>query len=281
MRYTVLGSTGFIGRHLVMHLQSLGHDVLAPARDAQNLAGQDLGHVIYAIGLTGNFRQKPDETIDAHVTTLQRLMQGADFQSWLYLSSTRVYGHLADDETAHENAALSVTPGADSLYDLSKLLGEAFCAAQDNPAVRVARLSNVYGAEQSTHTFLGSVMQELAATGKVEIGEDPQSAKDYIAIDDVVAMLPRIAEKGQHRLYNLAAGCNTTHAQISSLLASAGYGVGFRAGAARRAFPQIDTTRLSTEFGYYEPRNLTDDLPLLMQAFKNIYTVEKAGDVKQ
>ena len=280
MRYTVLGSTGFIGRHLVMHLQSLGHDVLTPARDVQSLAGQDLGHVIYAIGLTGNFRQQPAETIDAHVTTLQRLMRGADYKSWLYLSSTRVYGGLAEGAAAQEDAPLSVKPGADSLYDLSKLLGEALCTAQDNPAVRVVRLSNVYGAEQSTHTFLGSVMQDLVTTGKVEIGEDPQSAKDYIAIDDVVTMLPLIAEKGAHRLYNLVAGRNTTHAEIAELLTAGGYHVAFRQGGAKRAFPQMDATRLATEFGY-NPRHLTDDLPLLMQAFKNIYNVAKAGGVKQ
>lgn len=279
MRYTVLGSTGFIGRHLVMHLQSLGHDVLTPARDVEGLTGQDLGHVIYAIGMTGNFRQQPAETIDAHVTTLQRLMRGAVFESWLYLSSTRIYGGLDTEVAADEDCALTVTPEADRLYDLSKLLGEAYCLAQDNPAVRIVRLSNVYGAEQSTHTFLGAVMHDLAATGSAEIGEDPQSAKDYVSIDDVVTMLPLIAAKGKQRIYNLAAGRNTTHAEIANLLKQAGYTVDFRPGGAKRVFPQIATARLKAEFGY-APRFLADDLPLLMQAFKNIYNIARAGGAK-
>jgi nucleoside-diphosphate-sugar epimerase len=280
MRYTVLGSSGFIGRHLVMHLQSLGHDVLTPARDIADIAGQSLGHVIYAIGLTGNFRQKPAETIEAHVTTLQRLMQGADFTSWLYLSSTRVYGGLAAGEVATEDTKLSVVPGMDGLYDLSKLLGEAFCAAQDNPRVRTVRLSNVYGAEQSPHTFLGAVMQDLAAKGSVDIGEAPSSAKDYIAIDDVVTMLPQIAEKGQHRLYNLASGRNTSHQEVANLLTETGYKVTFREGGVKRIFPPIDVARIKHEF-QYAPRHLTDDLPLLLKAFENLYGFAKTGEIKQ
>jgi nucleoside-diphosphate-sugar epimerase len=280
MRYTVLGSSGFIGRHLVMHLRSLGHDVLTPDRNETSLSGQDLGHVIYTIGLTGNFRQKPGETIDAHVTKLQQMMKDASFKSWLYLSSTRVYGGLAEDKTAKEESRLSVMPGLDGLYDLSKLLGEAFCMAQENPAIRAVRLSNVYGAEQSAHTFLGAVLQDLVKKGHVEIGEDPQSAKDYISIDDVVTMLPQIAEKGGHRIYNLARGKNTSHAEIADILTKSGYNVSFRKCCSKRVFPRVDVSRLTDEFDY-APRDLSDDLPLLMKAFENLYGFANTGDMKK
>lgn len=274
MRFTVLGSTGFIGRHLVMHLQSLGHDVLAPARDAQDLRGQDLGHVIYAIGLTGNFRQQPAETIEAHVTQLQRLMHGADFLSWLYLSSTRVYGGYDGTAAVREDARLTVHPGLDGLYDLSKLLGESYCLAQENSTIRVVRLSNVYGAEQSTNTFLGSVMRDLAQNGEVEIGEDAGSAKDYVAIDDVVSLLPEIAQSGKQRLYNIASGINTTHGALADIWTTCGYRVNFRENGEKRVFPPIDISRIQREFGA-SPRHITDDLPLLMQAVRNLYNVKE------
>jgi len=267
MIFTVLGSTGFIGRKMVEHLRARGHDVETPARDVQTLRGKKLGHVVYAIGLTGDFRQKPAETIDAHVHTLQRLMDGADFDSWLYLSSTRVYGGLPEGTIAMEDAALPIRPSADTLYDLSKLLGESICLGKDNPAARVARLSNVYGDGQSPHNFLGSVVEDAANKGSVTIGEAPQSSKDYVSIDDVVSVLESIALKGRERLYNVASGNPVTHQQIANTLQGGGCKVDFSAGAKTRTFPVIDTQKIKKEFGW-SPRLVTNDLPSLIEQAK-------------
>ena len=122
VKFTVLGGRGFIGRHLVGRLQAAGHEVTVPPRDALPDPDTCMGHVVYAIGLTGDFRTRPYDTIDSHVITLARWLQMGRFLSWLYLSSTRVYGAAAD---TREEAHLSVLPGPDGLYDLSKLLGEA------------------------------------------------------------------------------------------------------------------------------------------------------------
>jgi nucleoside-diphosphate-sugar epimerase len=263
MRFTIFGGSGFIGRHLSEYLRHQGMEVNTPGRGSDMPRGENLGHVIYAIGLTGNFRQRPDAAIEAHVCLLQRMFSQADFDSWLYLSSTRVYGNLPSGESAAENAKLRVSPGADSLYDLSKLLGESILLGRDDASVRVARLSNVYGAGQSTDTFLGSVLAELTATGGVVIREAPSSSKDYIAIGDAVTLLCKIAIGGRHRLYNVASGVSVTHRQLAEGLAKCGLTAEFADNAQVRTFPVIDTNRVREEFGAVS-HSLLDDLPALV-----------------
>lgn len=260
MKFTILGSTGFIGSTLVHYLKTKGHEVATVARDVKTLAGQKLGHVIYAIGMTGNFRAHPDAAIEAHVNVLQRLMQNADFESWLYLSSTRVYRGAKD---THENSVLSIHPDADTLYDLSKLLGESICLSHKNPAVRVARLSNVYGIGQSTHTFLGSILQDLKKNGASVIGESENSSKDYISINDVCDILESIALHGKERIYNVASGVPVLHRALAEKIRSVSYKVDFAENGTFRPSPHIDIRRIQ-EFGA-TPRSLLDDLSSLLK----------------
>lgn len=267
-RFTVLGSTGFIGHHLVTHLRACGYEVLTPGRDT-DLIGHVLGHVIYAVGLTGDFRQRPFDTVDAHVGLLSRLLQLASFDSFLYLSSTRVYGGLAPDRLAQEEMALPQQSTIDGLYDLSKMLGEALCLALPNSAIRVVRLSNVYGLGQSPHTFLHMLLAELQCNAEVVISEAAESTKDYVAVADVVELLPQISLSGRKRLYNLASGRNLSHRELADCLqALTGCAVRFAHGVRKRSFPRIDVTRVTSEF-YWCPRNLLLDLPKLLSVHCN------------
>ena len=75
MRFTVLGASGYIGRHLVPHLRALGAEVWAPAKGELTGLDQPLGHVIYAVGLTAGFRTRPYDTVQAHVGWLAQLLQ--------------------------------------------------------------------------------------------------------------------------------------------------------------------------------------------------------------
>lgn len=264
MRLTVLGGRGFIGRHIVAEARARGLEVVVPARDARPDPAEDLGHVIYAIGLTADFRTRPFDTVTAHVGVLADWLKTGRYDSFLYLSSTRIYGRLVGRGPATEEAALAVVPGLDGLYDLSKLTGEALCLADPRPTLRVARLSNIYGPGMSPSTFLGSILQELRRTGKVVIGEDPASCKDYMHVADAARLLLEIAIGGRARSYNVASGLSTRHDAIAQLLAAQhGWRVDFAPNAPRRLFPAINTERIAGEFAY-APRRLTDDLGALL-----------------
>lgn len=265
MKFTILGSTGFIGRNLVSHLTSKGHEVYLPPRDTASFADHpDLGHVIYSIGLTGNNRQKPYETIDAHVTLLIKLLSTAKFESWTYLSSTRLYGGIPAGAVVDEQTPITLVPNGDSIFDVSKMLGEAVCDRLNLPQVRSLRLSNVYGLGQSTHTFLGSVLDTLKNTGEVTIQEGASSSKDYIAIQDVVRLVEAVAMGGKQSLYNISSGIPVTHEAIASALNNLGKGlkVNINPQGLTRAFPIISNNRIATEFGF-KPRDFLSDLAAL------------------
>ena len=265
--FTVLGAGGFIGGHLAAHLRAAGHRVATPDRAAAP-AKVAAGHVIYCIGRTADFRRRPFDTMDAHVSVLLDLLRAGRFRSVLFLSSTRVYGIGGG---GREDEPIKVDPNRpDDLYNISKLAGEALCLTDPRPTVRVARLSNVYGAGMPAENFLSQVL-DAAAKGCLEIGEAPESSKDYIAVEDVCRALERIARSGAERLYNIASGVNLTHGELAAALARAtGTAPRFRAGAATRAFPRVDTTRLSALFtdapdGPWSPRCLLDDLDALLR----------------
>jgi len=264
MKFTVLGGRGFVGSHVVQHLERQGHTVDVPSRDLADLTNKDLGHVIYAIGLTGDFRKRPFETVDAHVCLLAKLLQTCQFESWLYLSSTRVYAALDLEKSANEESPLLVRPGMDSLYNLSKMMGESLCLACPNPSIRVVRVSNVYGAGISTDTFLGSVIDDLRQHAHVTVNESPDSGKDYVAVDDVSTLLETISLRGEERLYNIASGRLVTHKELFGKITKlTGFTASFPSNSLTRTFPVVDISRVSAEFGF-RPKNLLDTLGLLL-----------------
>lgn len=249
MNFTIFGGEGFIGRNLARYLQAQGHTVSLPGR-AEEVTGRELGHVIYAIGLTADFRTRLFDTVEAHVCKLARLLFTTRFDSWLYLSSTRVYGGLPFDEVASEHKSLPVSPGLGGVYDISKLLGESLCIAHPLDTVRVIRLANVCGCGQRGD-FMASLIDELMHSGKVVIREASESAKDYITLNDVLPLLEKIALFGRERVYNLASGVSVTHGELAARLTElTGGTIQFAENAPCRRFPAIDISRIKNEFDF-------------------------------
>lgn len=249
MKFTVLGANGYVGSHLATYLREKGHECLTPTRDDASIFSQPLGHVIYCIGLTADFRYRPYDTARAHVGVLTEVLEKCNYESLLYLSSTRVY---ARSQTASEDSLLYTDPtnGSD-LYNLTKMTGEALCFATSSEKVRVVRLSNVYGDDWGSENFLASVVRDAVEKKHVLMRTSPASAKDYVYIGDVVEMLPEIALHGQQRLYNLAAGRNVNNRDLlDELAALTGCSVAYAAQAPTIIFPLVSINRLVREFGF-------------------------------
>lgn len=261
-QFTVLGATGVIGQALVSHLRRAGHKVWAPTRHDPDIWNRPLGHVIYAIGVTADFRSRPLDTVEAHVCQLRKCLQSARFESLLYLSSTRVYAGCPDGSRAIESAPLMVSPHQPSdLYNLSKLMGESLCLQAGIPGVRIARLSNVVGGQdEETENFIPSILRE-ARSGRVLLRSHPDSAKDYIHINDVVHLLSAISMQGTHTSYNVASGRQLTHEQwLSALSELTRCRVEIQPQAPLLSFPAIDISRIQSEFEF-SPQNPLEALP--------------------
>jgi nucleoside-diphosphate-sugar epimerase len=263
--FTILGAGGFIGAALVAWLESQDHVVHAVTRaslPALLFGRRPAGHVIDCVGLTGDFRSRPLDTAEAHVGLVARCLSEMRFQSFLLLSSTRVYSRAS---ATREDSALPTVPADPSdLYNLTKLAGEALCLANRRPDIRVARLSNVYSAGMPAETFLGQVLREGQSTGSVVFRQSAASAKDYVSLSAVVRLLPAIAAAGRQRLYNVAAGDNTSHATIADRLTElTGWPTSFDMDAPTVRHLPIDTTRLQDEFGPTSS-DLSADLPTML-----------------
>jgi cephalosporin hydroxylase/nucleoside-diphosphate-sugar epimerase len=268
---TVLGSSGFIGAHLVRYFRKNKIEHQAPAR-YERLAGRDLGHIIYCIGLTGDFRDRPFDAVEAHVSKLLETIRGTKFDSILYLSSIRLYG--GSRGVARESDDLRFNPAdVEDIYSLSKATGEAVVLAL-GPKGRVARISNVYGVEQR-ESFLGTIIQEAIREGTITLRSSLESERDYISIDDLVPLLVGIATAGRQQIYNIAGGENITNREVTAAISAlTGCSVSVVPGAPTTGFAHIDCSRVFQEFGV-SPARVLDDLPRLVAAARGVSEPKK------
>ena len=260
-RATVFGAAGFVGSALAAALAEQGWQVNAlTGRERPSGA---LGHVFFCAGTTSDFRTRRFDTIEAHVTLVANLLKTAEFDSFVYLSTTRIYRGA---ESGREETSLHVNPNEPhDLYNLSKLTGESICLTDPRPMVRIARLSNVYGAADRSENFLTSVLRDAIDVGRVHIGIAPEHAKDYVALEDVVTALARFPDRATSRLINLASGVSVTNRRIATRVAEL-TGADFSFGDDRGLdFPVLEVPRLRDELGVV-PRQLDDALPELVAA---------------
>lgn len=257
---TIFGAAGYVGSALASYLESNGRKVVRITRENLAEIPNDLGHVVYAIGLTSDFRSRTFETVDAHVLVLSNLLKQKRFESFTYLSSTRVY---RSSQSTDEHAQLIVDPrDPNDVYTLSKLLGEAIVLHAHPDKGRVCRLSNVYGGRDRSQNFLTSVISSARMQGAVEIRQSYKSAKDYIHINDACCAIEAVALHGVDPIYNVAAGENTSHRQLARALASAGVKVSF-GDEEPVIFEQIRIDRLKNLISWM-PKRLIEQVPGLL-----------------
>lgn len=261
---TIFGAAGFVGGALAERLIADGWHVDA-VRGREWPTGP-LGHVFFCAGVTSDFRTRRFDTMDAHVSLAARVLREGELLSFVYLSSTRVY---KDAASGAEDATLLVNPtDATDIFSASKLAGEALCLSDSRAEVKVARLSNVFGAADRSDNFLTSVMRDALAKGHVDIGLCAQQAKDYVAIEDVVTALARFPERARSRVINVASGVPVANGQIGARLSDltgATFTFGDNPGP---LFPPIEVARMRAELGVV-PQQLEDKLAPLVAALRD------------
>lgn len=231
------------------------------ASNTTDLARHDLGIVFYCIGLTGDAYRRPFDTVAAHVEKLSEVLRLCRFEQLVYPSSTRLY---LGAPTGSENETLRIDPlDPGRLFNLSKAAGESLVAESNRPA-RIARLSNVYGSDWESENFLPTIVCAACREGAMTLRDAPESAKDYVHIQDAVDALIHIAVEGSHRLYNVASGRNVTHGELATRLREV-TDCTVEAGSQPRTivFPTIDIARLRSEF-LFAPRSVLADVPWLV-----------------
>jgi nucleoside-diphosphate-sugar epimerase len=263
VRITVIGARGFIGSAIAAHAERAGHDVVACSHDA--VPETELGTIVYCSGVAWGADAAPLEAYELHAAVPLRLLQTRDYDRAVYVSSTRVYDR--SPATTEDTPAAILTAVAGDVYAASKLAGEGIVLAA-KPQNRVVRASNVYGASLRSQLFLSDIVRQAVRTGCIDLRSSLDSSKDYISVDDLAALVLRIAAGSRERVYNIAAGCNTTHAAlIEAIVGSSRVQVRVPDDAPTVNVPEIDVSRVMEEFSFV-PRDVVDDIPDLIRAFR-------------
>ncbi|RYY71321.1 MAG: NAD(P)-dependent oxidoreductase [Chitinophagaceae bacterium] len=268
---TVLGASGFVGSNLVKKLHDSNISFQAPKR-GESLEGRELGHVIYCIGMTADFRTKPFETVDAHVTVLSKILQVCDFESLTYLSSTRVYIKTRSKNSSLTEADDIVINALDAtdLFASSKLTGELLAMNSGRKNIKIVRLSNVFGPDLLSENFITSVVKDALLNKKVELLTTATSAKDYIAVEDVCQALIKLASLESNGIFNLSYGRNTTNdAILREIEKITGAEVSYSPLAKEIIFQEISSEKISAAVGFKPTVDIIAALPGIIAAFRS------------
>lgn len=269
--YTIFGGRGFIGRNIVKKLNENNIKLFIPKNNDDRIYGSNLGKVIYCAGLTSDFRERPYDTVEAHVNYLSKVLRNTNFESFVYISSTRVYFNSI---YGNEESSLIINPNnSDDLFNISKLMGESLCLNSGKDNVKVARISNVCGNDFTSNNFLYSIIKDSVEKKEIILNTSLDSEKDYIGIDDVVNLVLNLSNKCENRIYNIATGKNISNELIVSILKEiTNCNVTVSENATIIKFPITEIKKIKEEFNFIptEPNEL-------IKALVNDYKLKK-GD---
>lgn len=216
MNVLVTGGTGFVGRHLVAQLQSLGWDVVCLGRSAESEWKADVSDAISLQSFAG--QKKFDAVV--HLAALLP-GQGTEENMWqvnvegtrhvlrhfvktsthiVFLSTGLVYGK--ECKNAKESAALLPSQP----YARSKLTAENVVLEHQiftGCKATILRPSVLYGEDAPPSMFLRSLMDALRAGVSFPITAGEQE-RDFLHVEDACAAIVLILEKQLEGIYNLA-----------------------------------------------------------------------------
>jgi nucleoside-diphosphate-sugar epimerase len=184
----VVGAAGFVGRHLVARLKSLGNEVRAVSLSGgfdllrEDLPLEGIGHVFHLAARTGvaEASAKPLTFLETNTYGTARIVEQCRNHgcSLTFLSSFR--------------------PGAEAAlnpYVLSKTLAEQVCAFYaQRYGLRVVTLkfTNLYGPGQSPAFLIPHIVSQLLDPKAQEIVvQDLTPRRDYLHIDDALDAIVR------------------------------------------------------------------------------------------
>ncbi|MFL5763453.1 MAG: NAD-dependent epimerase/dehydratase family protein [Bacteroidia bacterium] len=212
---------GYMGRNMLRFLGSFKetHNIDLYSFDRKNLTEikrHTFDLVFNCAGNTGDFRKRPNETIESNLAVTKFLTEEANIrEALILLSSTRIYGFTGDSGTIYDER--SPVPVKDHLdpdfiYNGTKMLLESLARQLVRPyRIVTCRLSNVYGRysadDLDDSTYLKVMLKHCVKKEKISLNQNVQSTKDYIFIDDAVDGILRAALYSKATdIYNIAAG---------------------------------------------------------------------------
>ncbi len=231
MRVLVTGGSGFVGRHLIAHLDAevfnvdRDHDFDIREAETQRWVRDFNPTVVFHLAAHHFIpwcNGHPAQTWDNNVGGTRALLDalGDSLETFVLASSAAVYGFR--DDPCPTDAA----PDPVDVYGESKLEAEALCRAYAaaNPDKRVvaARMFNVAGPGDRTPHAIPQIVAEAVTHGRVTVGNQ-WPMRDYIHVLDVVDALVWFSHRAPvgYSTHNVGTGVGTSVAALIRLVEQA------------------------------------------------------------
>jgi GDP-4-dehydro-6-deoxy-D-mannose reductase len=235
VRALVTGASGFAGSHLVDHLTASGDDVVGvsraagvdlsdadAARRAVASAGPDVVYHLAAQAHVGRSWEQPSQTIHDNLTLALDLFEAVRLEApaatLVAVSSGEVYGppaHLPVDE---EHELRPQNPYAVSKAS-TDLLARFYADAHGLRVIR-PRAFNHAGPRQDPMYAIASFTRQVALGATRIVTGNPDTARDYTDVRDVVRAYRLLAEHGESgAAYNVCSGRSVSARRLVARIA--------------------------------------------------------------
>jgi nucleoside-diphosphate-sugar epimerase len=273
---SIFGSTGFIGSQIYNYLISNKMECKVINRNDTIDTNLNLGHIVYCIGMTADFRSKPFETIEAHVTKLSFILKNCKFDSFTYFSSARMYINSIDyNIDSSENNPILINPNQPfDIFASSKLTGELLSLNCGKENIRIVRPSNVYGFDVDSDNFLTSIIKDAIQNKSIHLRTTLDSSKDYVSIEDICRYTLGLIFENKYGIFNLSSGYNISNKEIIDVISSElPLELFITDNAEQIIFPIVNNSKIIETLNIKSINNLLIDLPGLIKMFLKKYAV--------
>jgi nucleoside-diphosphate-sugar epimerase len=169
-----------------------------------------------------------------------------------------------------EESHFNINPNSkNDIYNISKLQVESLCMSMNNSKIKIIRPSNVVGTSGPPNLFITSIIKEAVETGKIVLHSTLDSEKDYVYIDDLVQLIPKIIFSDKSQIYNIASGYNISSNEIiNEIIRVTNCELKIASDAKKFSSAKINIDKIKNEFNFV-PTRITDKIEELVKFYQN------------
>jgi len=222
MKLLIVGSSGFVGNHLIQHLQNNsnneliccdilnGHNVLKPETFNKVPQSDMMVYLVAKIYVPASF-ENPLDTYQTNIIGVLNMLEYCrkkGLKRFVYISSY-VYGqpqYLPIDES---HPVVVNNP-----YMRSKFIGEMLCQGYHEDYginVDIIRPFNLYGEGQDSRFVIPSILTQYTSKSRTISVNNLKPKRDYLYIKDFVELLRKICMKKNSGVRIMNAGSGSSH----------------------------------------------------------------------